>query len=97
MPNLTHNLIRKGITWSVLYFTRSFHICNIKLRIMVSVYTACLSLKNYYMLPTSCIRVFYMIPAKSADRIRNGIKWWIFKTERQRVACEESVKFLYIS
>jgi hypothetical protein len=102
-PNLTHNPIRKGISYSIRNFTRSSHICNIKLLILilyvavVSVYTACLSLKNDYMLPTSCFRVFCMISAKSADRICNSINWWVIKMERQRVACKEGIKFLCIS
>jgi hypothetical protein len=100
MPNLTHNLIRKAINYSILHFTSSSYIRNFKLFIVipyitvVSVYTVRLSLKNYYMLPKSCARVFHMIPTKSAVCIPNGINWWVSKTERQRVSCEEGIKFV---
>jgi hypothetical protein len=99
MPNLTHNRIKRD-QLQYLQSTRSSHIRNIELLIeilyiaVVSAHTACLSLKNYHILPTSCVRVFHTTPTKSADCIRNGINWWIFKTERQRVTCDKGFKFV---
>jgi hypothetical protein len=101
-PNLTHNPIRKGISYSIRHFTRSSHICNIKLLILILyvaviiVYTACLSLKNDYMLPTSCFHVFCMISAKSADRICNSITGGFLKW-RDSVLPVRKVLNFYVS
>jgi hypothetical protein len=103
MPTLKYNRLIKEINYSILHFMRSSHIRNTKLPIeilyiaVVSLYTASLSLKNYYVLSTSCVRVFHMTPAKSAGCIRKDINYWVFTSKKQHVSCEEGSKFLCIS
>jgi hypothetical protein len=78
--NAKYRLQKVKLLTAILYIT------------VVSVVTVRLSLNNYYILPTSCVRVFDIIPAKS-----NGTKWLAIITERLRVFCEESIKLVCIS